>query len=68
MMTSSRDALLLQLSDGRWHAGSQLGPTPFSAGIEAWVRLLRLSGFEIEERTNDNGIEYRLVTDETPGH
>lgn len=63
-MTSSRDTLLLQLSDGGWHRGSRLGPTPFDHGIEAWVRLLRLSGFQIEERLHEGEMEYRLVSDE----
>ncbi len=64
---SSRDTLLLQLSDGVWHRGNELGPTPFEHGIEAWVRLLRLSGFEIEERTVDGVNEYRLVIEASPG-
>ena len=63
-MTSSRDKLLLQLSDGQWHPGPELGPSPFDHGIEAWVRLLRLSGYEIEERLGAGVTEYRLVVEQ----
>lgn len=61
-MTSSRDTLLLQLSDGGWHRGDRLGTTPLDHGIEVWVRLLRLSGFQIEERLHEGETEYRLVS------
>jgi hypothetical protein len=62
-MTVSRDRLLRMLSDGRWHSESELGPTPYKQGIEAWIRLLRLCGYTIAERTRNDVVEYRLVLD-----
>lgn len=63
-MTASRDRLLRELSDGRWHSETELGPTPYRQGLEAWIRLLRLSGYTIAERTRGGEVEYRLELDE----
>ena len=60
-MTFSRDKLLRQLSEGDWHFESELGPTPYEGGVVAWIRLLRLSGYTIEERETEGITQYRLV-------
>ena len=56
----SRDKLLRQLADGAWHPEAGLGPAPFEGAIPAWIRLLRLSGYEIAERVREGRPEYRL--------
>ena len=61
-MTFSRDKLLQQLSGGAWRFESELGPTPYDGGVVAWIRLLRLSGYTIEERNNNGFTQYRLVS------
>jgi hypothetical protein len=66
-MTSSRDKLLRQLADRKWHAASDLGATVHRHGIATWIRLLRLGGHEIEERTrDDDAMEYRLAAAADP--
>jgi hypothetical protein len=65
-MTAPRDTLLRQLSDGHWHAKTELGPTPYERGVEAWIRLLRLNGHTIEERTREEVVEYRLIPGQRP--
>lgn len=62
----SRDLLLSQLADGKWHPADELGPASFDGALPAWIRLLRLSGYGIAERVRDGTPEYRLETPLTP--
>jgi biotin operon repressor len=65
-VTSPRDALLLQLADGRWHSAAELSAAATPHGVVAWIRLLRLSGFTIDERLQEGVVVYRLVLDDEP--
>jgi hypothetical protein len=49
------DDVLALLADGRWHRRSELEAIAHSP--EAWVRMLRLGGYAIEERAGS----YRLA-------
>jgi hypothetical protein len=54
--------LLLALDDGDWHAAAELEHPYFhQVGLEAWIRLLRASGHEIEREGEGRAARYRLV-------
>ena len=62
MTAPYRDQLLERLSDGEWHYARDVAhPYSHPATVAAFVRILRASGYVIEEGYDDGQLRFRLV-------